>query len=79
MEESKWFNRMMHIASFSLGVIVTALMLAKGWFDQFLYVLLGSVLVLFVFFVTAYVRGVDHMQTHHPDYKGEDLFEEDEA
>lgn len=69
---------MMHLTSFSLGIVVTALMMAKGWFDEFLYVILGSVLILFISFVYHYVRGIDYMQENHPDYKGEDLFGDDE-
>ena len=78
MDENKWHNRMMHLTSFSLGIVITALMFAKGWFDEFLYVLLTSVLILFVSFVYNYVRGIDYMATNHPDYDGEDLFNEDE-
>ena len=69
---------MMHLTSFSLGIVVTALMMAKGWFNELLYVILGSVLILFVSFVYNYVRGIDYMQENHPDYKGEDLFGDDE-
>jgi len=29
-------------------------------------------------FVVLWVRGIDKMSKDHPDYKGEDLFEEDE-
>jgi hypothetical protein len=37
MDENKWHNRIMHLTSFSLGIVVTALMMAKGWFDELLY------------------------------------------
>ena len=79
MEENKWHNRMMHLTSFCLGTVVTALMIAKDWFGTFIYVLLGSVVILIVSFVYNYVRGIDYMQEHHPDYKGEDLFDEGET
>ena len=78
MDENKWHNRIMHLTSFSLGIVVTALMMAKGWFDELLYVILGSVLILLASFVYNYIRGIDHMQENHPDYKGEDLFEEED-
>ena len=77
MNESKWHNRIMHLTSFSLGVVITALIFAKGWFDEFTYVLLGSALILFISFVYNYVRGIDYMTTNHPDYTGDDLFEDD--
>ena len=79
MEENKWHNRMMHLTSFCLGIVVTALMIAKEWFDTFMYVLLGSAVILFVSFVYNYIRGIDYMQEHHPDYKGEDLFDDGET
>jgi hypothetical protein len=47
MDENKWHNRIMHLTSFSLGIVVTALMMAKGWFDELLYVILGSVLIYY--------------------------------
>jgi hypothetical protein len=78
MDENKWHNRIMHLTSFSLGIVVTALMMAKGWFDELLYVILGSVLILLASFVYHYIRGIDYMKENHPDYKGEDLFEEED-
>ena len=70
---------MMHLTSFCLGIVVTALMIAKDWFDEFIYLLLGSAVILFVSFVYNYIRGIDYMQEHHPDYKGEDLFDDGET
>jgi hypothetical protein len=78
MNENKWHNRMMHLTSFSLGIVVTALMMSQGWFNEFLYVLGGSVFILFISLVYGYVRGIDYMATNHPDYKGDDLFEEED-
>jgi hypothetical protein len=66
----------MHLTSFSLGVVITALMISQGWMNKFTYVLLGSALILFISFVYNYVRGIDYMATNHPDYTGDDLFEE---
>jgi hypothetical protein len=70
---------MMHLTSFCLGVVVTGLMFTKGWFNEFIYLLLSSAIILFVSFVYNYIRGIDYMQEHHPDYKGEDLFDEGET
>ena len=78
MDENKWHNRIMHLTSFSLGIVVTALMMAKGWFDELLYVILGSVLILLASFVYHYNRGIDYMKENHPDYTGDDLFEEED-
>ena len=78
MDENKWHNRIMHLTSFSLGIVVTALMMAKGWFDELLYVILGSVLILVASFVYNYIRGIDYMTQNHPDYTGDDLFEEED-
>ena len=78
MDENKWHNRIMHLTSFSLGVVITAIMFSQGWFDEFTYVLLGSVLILFISMFYNYVRGIDYMATNHPDYKGEDLFSEED-
>lgn len=79
MDENKWHNRMMHLTSFSLGIVVTTLMMAKGMFDLMLYVLLGAIGILLLVFVYNYIRGIDYMQENHPDYKGEDLFDERET
>jgi hypothetical protein len=77
MNENKWHNRIMHLTSFSLGIVVTALMMSQGWFNEFLYVLGGSVFILFISLVYGYVRGIDYMTTNHPDYDGSDLFNEE--
>lgn len=78
MNENKWHNRMMHLTSFSLGIVVTAIMFSQGWFSEFTYVLFGSLVVIFISLTYNYVRAIDYMQENHPDYKGEDLFGEDE-
>ncbi len=77
MDENKWHNRIMHLTSFSLGVIITALMISQGWFNEFLYVLGGSIIILFISLVYSYVRGIDYMVKNHPDYDGEDMYGED--
>jgi len=68
---------MMHLTSFSLGIVVTALMMSQGWFNEFLYVLGGSIIILFISLVYSYVRGIDYMVKNHPDYNGEDMYGED--
>ncbi len=78
MNENKWHNRIMHLTSFSLGIVVTALMMSQGWFNEFLYVLGGSIIILFISLVYSYVRGIDYMVKNHPDYDGEDMYGEDE-
>ena len=78
MNENKWHNRIMHLTSFSLGIVVTALMMSQGWFNEFLYVLGASIFILFISLVYGYVRGIDYMTTNHPDYTGEDMYGENE-
>jgi len=79
MDENKWHYRIMHLTSFSLGIIVAVLAISKGLFDLMLYVILGSIFILLFFFLYNYVRGIDYMHKNHPDYKGEDLFDEEET
>ena len=43
-----------------------------------LYVIIGSIGILLFSFVYNYIRGIDYMDKNHPDYKGEDLFDEEE-
>ena len=77
MEENKWHNRIMHLTSFSLGVVVTALATSKGLFNLMLYMIIGSIGILLFSFVYNYIRGIDYMVKNHPDYEGEDLFDEE--
>lgn len=77
MDEDKWNNRISHLASFSLGVILTALMITQNWMTQFIWILFGSGVILFVWLGWKWIEGIDYMQENHPDYKGEDLFDED--
>ena len=78
MNENKWHNRIMHLTSFSLGIVVTAIMMSQGWFNEFMYVLGASVFILFISMFYNYVRGIDYMSTNHPDYTGDDLFDEED-
>jgi hypothetical protein len=43
-------------------------------------ILLSILVILLVIPITSilWVRGIDHMHKNHPDYKGHDLFDEDE-
>lgn len=77
MDENKWHNRIMHLTSFSLGVVVTALATSKGLFNLMLYMIIGSIGILLFSFVYNYIRGIDYMVKNHPDYEGEDLFDEE--
>jgi hypothetical protein len=77
MDENKWHNRIMHLTSFSLGVVITALATSKGLFNLMLYMIIGSIGILLFSFVYNYIRGIDYMVKNHPDYEGEDLFDEE--
>ena len=79
MDENKWNTRIMHLTSFSLGVVVTALATSKGLFNLMLYMIIGSVGILLFSFIYNYVRGIDYMVKNHPDYEGEDLFDEEKS
>jgi uncharacterized membrane protein len=78
MDENKWHNRIMHLTSFSLGIIVAALAISKGLFNLMLYVIIGSIGILLFSFLYNYVRGIDYMQENHPTYTGEDMFGEED-
>ena len=77
MDENKWHNRIIHLTSFSLGVVITALATSKGLFNLMLYMIIGSIGILLFSFVYNYIRGIDYMVKNHPDYEGEDLFDEE--
>jgi len=79
MDDNKWHHRIMHLTSFSLGIIVAVLAISKGLFSLMLYVIIGSIFILLFFFLYNYVRGIDYMHKNHPDYKGQDLFDEEET
>ena len=41
------------------------------------YVIVFGVMIIIVGFISwRWVEGIDYMQKNHPDYKGEDLFDE---
>ena len=68
----------MHLTSFSLGIIVAALAISKGLFNLMLYVIIGSIGILLFSFIYNYIRGIDYMKENHPEYKGEDIFGQDD-
>jgi len=43
-----------------------------------IYVMLVGIIFLTISLVYSYARGIDYMNKNHPDYKGEDLFGEEE-
>ena len=61
MEENKWNNRMTHLTSFAMGVILTTLMISKGWLSMWIWILLFSVIILMVFLVYKWIEGIDYM------------------
>ncbi len=40
-------------------------------------VAIGVILVFTSMIATLWIRGINYMDKNHPDYKGEDLFDED--
>jgi hypothetical protein len=79
MNETKFHHVMMYITFFSLGVIMSGIMVSQGLYQEMIYVMLAGVIFLFISLAYNYVRGIDYMTTNHPDYKGEDLFDEGET
>ena len=61
-----------------MGVILTTLMISKGWLSMWIWILLFSVIILMVFLVYKWIEGIDYMEENHRDYTGDDLFGEDE-
>ena len=39
---------------------------------------IGGTIILAVIVAISWVRGIDYMKENHPDYKGEDLFDEED-
>jgi hypothetical protein len=39
---------------------------------------IGGSVILAAIAATSWVRGIDYMKENHPDYKGEDLFDEED-
>jgi hypothetical protein len=58
---------------------MSGIMVSQGLYQEMIYVMLAGVIFLFISLSYNYVRGIDYMTTNHPDYKGEDLFDEGET
>ena len=79
MQETKFHHIVMYLTFFSLGMLTTAIATIQGFFQEFIFVLLAGALFLVFSLAYHYVRGIDYMEEYHPDYKGEDLFDEGET
>lgn len=42
-----------------------------------MFVVIGIILIVVIPVSLLWVNGIDYMHKNHPDYKGEDLFDED--
>ena len=78
MDEDKFHYVIMYLTFFSLGMLTTALAFTQGFFQEFIYVLLAGSLFLMFSLTYNWIRGIDYMEENHPDYKGEDLFGEED-
>ena len=79
MQETKFHHIVMYLTFFSLGMLTTAIAITQGFFQEFVFVLLAGALFLVFSLAYHYVREIDYMEEYHPDYKGEDLFDEGET
>jgi len=79
MEETKLHHIMMYITFFCLGVVMSGIMVSQELYQEMIYVMLVGIIFLFISLAYNYVRGIDYMNKNHPDYKGEDLFGEEET
>ena len=78
MNETRFHHVIMYLTFFSLGMLTTAVAITQGFFQEFIYILLAGTLFLTFSLAYHYVRGVDYMKENHPDYTGDDLFEEED-
>jgi hypothetical protein len=79
MNETKFHHVMMYITFFSLGVVLSGLAISLNLLKEMVFAMLAGMVWLFVSLVYNYIRGIDYMETYHPDYKGEDLFDDGET
>lgn len=79
MNETKFHHVMMYITFFSLGIVSSGLAISLNLFREMVFVMFAGMVWLFISLVYNFIRGIDYMQEHHPDYKGEDLFDEGET
>ena len=78
MNEARFHHAIMYLTFFSLGMLTTALAFTQGFFQEFIYVLLAGSLFLMFSLIYNWIRGIDYMEENHPNYKGEDLFGEED-
>jgi membrane protein implicated in regulation of membrane protease activity len=69
----------MYITFFSLGIVFSGLAISLNLFREMVFVMFAGMVWLFISLVYNFIRGIDYMQEHHPDYKGEDLFDDGET
>jgi hypothetical protein len=79
MNETKFHHVMMYITFFSLGIVSSGLAISLNLFREMVFVMFAGMVWLFISLVYNFIRGIDYMQEHHPDYKGEDLFDDGET
>jgi len=79
MYETKFHHVMMYITFFSLGIVFSGLAISLNLFREMVFVMFAGMVWLFISLVYNFIRGIDYMQEHHPDYKGEDLFDDGET
>jgi uncharacterized membrane protein YfhO len=79
MNETKFHHVMMYITFFSLGVVLSGLAISLNLLKEMVFVMFAGMVWLFISLVYNFIRGIDYMQEHHPDYKGEDLFDDGET
>ena len=53
-------------------------MVSQELYQEMIYVMLVGIIFLFISLTYNYVRGIDYMNENHPNYKGEDMFGEEE-
>ncbi len=79
MEETKLHHIIMYITFFCLGVVMSGIMVSQGLYQEMIYVMLVGIIFLVISLAYNYVRGIDYMNENHPDYKGEDMYGEEET
>ena len=79
MEEAKLHHIIMYITFFCLGVVMSGIMVSQELYQEMIYVMLVGIIFLFISLTYNYIRGIDYMNKNHPDYKGEDMFGEEET
>jgi hypothetical protein len=57
---------------------MSGIMVSQGLYQEMIYVMLAGVIFLVISLAYNYVRGIDYMTTNHPDYTGDDLFDEED-